>query len=839
MDKERYIFEKFRSKLNGDDCAVIGERAYCKDLFVEGVHFRHGWLSLREIGAKAMLVNISDMIATNARAKYALLGLALPREIGTREIDELCAGVSETAREWGIRIIGGDTIGSDRIALSVSLIGKCKRPVFRSGARVGDLIAHTGELGSVGRDLAVLLRDEISPASSQMQNRNDKISSLQDPSDEVRSPGDKISPALAELQSLDAETSTQNFAVQEGSGFDGLGGSDGVGIFDGKISARYGGELTVQGFSNGISAQGSGGKILAPSTECGISTQSLGNGIFMQSFEGGNSARNSDACALRRASQSFVAQNQDGEFFAKNFATQNLDTGNSTGNFVAQNLGAGNFTTQNLGTENSAENFTTQDSASCNSTGNFVAPATKFSEGRVAVEPVVKAGEQNFIASIAAKSSGENFTEAPVMKLAAENSARLTTENSVEQSISKSAAENSVTPLDMKFAEGISVQTAVKFAEEKSTCEIRGALAAGNFDSDAECAKSAAENSSAETSCVDFERGNSTAASEGAQDLRQNFAAKLPVQGSEQRNPASEILKCENAAAETIALKDDMSESLALENSAPKKEPSVKFAPRNPVLKNSAPQTDALANFVLQNDTSAANSMFKNTASASSASQNLVPRNDLSASAAVENSTPKSPVASVLQNFTCENSAIQNAAQQEGMSASLELQNSALRNSEPQNFMSQNSTAQNPTCENSAPQSPVCEGSVFDLREDLRAQISKNSRFVRPVLRDKFFYKAAKLISAAMDISDGLAQDLPRLLEASGVGARWIARPSEAALQSGEEYEILFSFAPKFLPKIYAIAAKTGVSINIIAEVCPRTPQSSMEFHDSSHHFVP
>ena len=125
------------------------------------------------------------------------------------------------------------------------------------------------------------------------------------------------------------------------------------------------------------------------------------------------------------------------------------------------------------------------------------------------------------------------------------------------------------------------------------------------------------------------------------------------------------------------------------------------------------------------------------------------------------------------------------------------------------------------------------------LREDLRAKISKNSRFVRPVLRDKFFYKAAKFISAAMDISDGLAQDLPRLLEASGVGARWTARPSEAALQSGEEYEILFSFAPKFLPKIYAIAAKTGVSINIIAEVCPRTPQSSMEFRGSSHHFAP
>ncbi len=272
MDKERYIFEKFRSKLNGDDCAVIGERAYCKDLFVEGVHFRRGWLSLREIGAKAMLVNISDMIATNARAKYALLGLALPREIGTREIDELCAGVSETAREWGIRIIGGDTIGSDRIALSVSLIGKCKRPVFRSGARVGDLIAHTGELGSVGRDLAVLLRDEISPANSQTQNRNDKISSLQGPSDEVRSPDDKISPTHAKLQSLDAGISVENSVSQSGddrknptaqdSGLQSGGYDDSAG----KISTQFDNEISTQSFD---------GKISAPSPDNGNSTQDL------------------------------------------------------------------------------------------------------------------------------------------------------------------------------------------------------------------------------------------------------------------------------------------------------------------------------------------------------------------------------------------------------------------------------------------------------------------------------------------------------------------------------------------------------------------------------------
>ena len=508
MDKERYIFEKFRSKLNGDDCAVIGERAYCKDLFVEGVHFRRGWLSLREIGAKAMLVNISDMIATNARAKYALLGLALPREIGTREIDELCAGVSETAREWGIRIIGGDTVGSDRIALSVSLIGKCKRPVFRSGARAGDLIAHTGELGSVGRDLAVLLRDEILPASLQMQNRNDKISSLQSSStapqglnaetstaqnfgDEVRSSDDKISPTHAKLQSLDAGISVENSVSQSGddrknptaqdSGLQSGGYDDSAG----KISTQFDNEISTQSFD---------GKISAPSPDNGNSTQDL-NAYTACSVSQGSITQNLDTHASYDGLQGSATQNRDAKFFEQNFTTQNLSVGNSIGNFMAR-ISAANYTAQSL----SCENSTSQSSA------------------------------------------GEN-----------------------------------------------------------------------------------------------------------------------PVPGS---------------------------------------------------------------------------------------------------------------------------------------------------------------------------------GS-YRLREDLRAKISKNSRFVRPVLRDKFFYKAAKFISAAMDISDGLAQDLPRLLEASGVGARWIARPSEAALQSGEEYEILFSFAPKFLPKIYAIAAKTGVAINIIAEVCPRTPQSSMEFRGSSHHFAP
>ena len=173
MDKEAYIYTKFKSRLNGDDCAIVDKAAYCKDLFVEGVHFKREWLSMREIGTKALLVNISDMIVKNAKPKYALLGLSLPKDISIEEIDELCAGINETAEKWGIEIIGGDTICDDKISISVTMIGKCKKLIYRNGAKKGDLVAHTGKLGYVGIDLQILLgggsRSEISPHSRMLR----------------------------------------------------------------------------------------------------------------------------------------------------------------------------------------------------------------------------------------------------------------------------------------------------------------------------------------------------------------------------------------------------------------------------------------------------------------------------------------------------------------------------------------------------------------------------------------------------------------------------------------------------------------------------------------------
>ncbi|MDA3055469.1 MULTISPECIES: thiamine-phosphate kinase [unclassified Campylobacter] len=156
MDKESFVISKFENSFNGDDGAVVGKWVFSKDLFSENIHFRRDYMSLREIAVKSMLVNISDAIAMNAKPKFALLGLTLPKNITESEICELTNGFNDTARKFGIKIIGGDTICGEKIDISVTIISKTKKAVFRKGAKNGDFIAFTGKLGSVKKEFEYL-----------------------------------------------------------------------------------------------------------------------------------------------------------------------------------------------------------------------------------------------------------------------------------------------------------------------------------------------------------------------------------------------------------------------------------------------------------------------------------------------------------------------------------------------------------------------------------------------------------------------------------------------------------------------------------------------------------
>ncbi len=163
MDKnlnvENYFISTFCSAKShiGDDGAAMGKWIYSKDLFFENVHFKRGWLSLYQIGYKAMIINISDAIAMNAIPKYALLGIAMPSDMSLCEMKELSSGIQAAASAFNVEIIGGDTISNVKLDISITIVSSAASPLLRKGLKRGDIIAYTGNIGKSAQQLRYLM----------------------------------------------------------------------------------------------------------------------------------------------------------------------------------------------------------------------------------------------------------------------------------------------------------------------------------------------------------------------------------------------------------------------------------------------------------------------------------------------------------------------------------------------------------------------------------------------------------------------------------------------------------------------------------------------------------
>jgi len=158
INKENYFISQFSdSKFIGDDGAVVGKYVYSMDAFFENVHFKTSWMSLKQIAMKSMLVNISDAIVMNSIPKYALLSVAIPPSFSKYDLDKLAQGFKKVAKQYNIEIIGGDTISNTKLDISITIISKTDKPIYRTGTKEGDFICFTGELGSVKKDLDLLL----------------------------------------------------------------------------------------------------------------------------------------------------------------------------------------------------------------------------------------------------------------------------------------------------------------------------------------------------------------------------------------------------------------------------------------------------------------------------------------------------------------------------------------------------------------------------------------------------------------------------------------------------------------------------------------------------------
>jgi thiamine-monophosphate kinase len=146
-----------RARGIGDDAAVLtvpaGEQLVLStDTFLEGVHFRAEWLSPEEIGWRAAAAALSDVAAMAATPLGILVAITLPSQ-RIEELEALAEGIAAAASASGAPIVGGDLTSGKRLAITVSVVGSSAQPLRRSGARAGDTLWVTGQLG--GPALAV------------------------------------------------------------------------------------------------------------------------------------------------------------------------------------------------------------------------------------------------------------------------------------------------------------------------------------------------------------------------------------------------------------------------------------------------------------------------------------------------------------------------------------------------------------------------------------------------------------------------------------------------------------------------------------------------------------
>ncbi len=152
----------------GDDAAVIDsadkQTVITTDLLVEGIHFDLTYSSLKYIGYKSVVVNISDVYAMNAIPKQITVSIAVSNRFSFEALNEIYAGINQACKAYGVDLVGGDT-SSSKIGffISVTAIGEVDKgkAVYRNTAQTNDLICVSGDLGAAYMGLQLLEREKL------------------------------------------------------------------------------------------------------------------------------------------------------------------------------------------------------------------------------------------------------------------------------------------------------------------------------------------------------------------------------------------------------------------------------------------------------------------------------------------------------------------------------------------------------------------------------------------------------------------------------------------------------------------------------------------------------
>ncbi len=151
----------------GDDAAVLdfkGKKTVVStDLLIEGVHFDLSYMPLKHLGYKAVVVNLSDIAAMNAKPTQITVSIAVSNRFPLEALEELFEGIAMAAKIYKVDVVGGDTTSSQKgMIISITALGEAdeKDLVYRNGARENDLLVVTGDLGSAYMGLQVLEREK-------------------------------------------------------------------------------------------------------------------------------------------------------------------------------------------------------------------------------------------------------------------------------------------------------------------------------------------------------------------------------------------------------------------------------------------------------------------------------------------------------------------------------------------------------------------------------------------------------------------------------------------------------------------------------------------------------
>lgn len=162
--KEKEFISEIKNILNsdfiGDDCAYLKDLGIVitQDSLVEDVHFKRAYSTPYQLGYKSVMVNLSDVAASGAEAKYLTISLSLPTDIESDFVKNFYEGAKEACKA-NVDIVGGDITGGDKIYISVCALGSVKERNIssRKNAQIGQKVIVSGVHGSSAAGLKQLL----------------------------------------------------------------------------------------------------------------------------------------------------------------------------------------------------------------------------------------------------------------------------------------------------------------------------------------------------------------------------------------------------------------------------------------------------------------------------------------------------------------------------------------------------------------------------------------------------------------------------------------------------------------------------------------------------------